>query len=161
MNKGVFLLLGTNQGNRHENLAQARQLITKNAGKILIFSSIYKTAAWGKAEQPDFYNQVIEIETNAAAGELLTKLQQIELEMGRVRIEKWGPRIIDIDILFFGEQIVSTTTLTVPHPGIPERRFTLVPLAEIAPEFQHPLLKLNVRSLLSACKDPLPVERVN
>jgi len=161
MNRGVFLLLGTNQGNRHQNLAMARQLITKNAGKILIFSAVYKTAAWGKPEQPDFYNQVMEIETDEPVEELLTKLQQIELEMGRIRIEKWGPRIIDIDILFFGQQIVNTATLTLPHPGIPERRFTLVPLAEIASGFQHPVLKLNVKALLASCKDPLPVERID
>jgi 2-amino-4-hydroxy-6-hydroxymethyldihydropteridine diphosphokinase len=161
MKNGIFLLLGTNQGDRGKNLTAAKQRIEEHAGRTVRFSSAYKTAAWGNHEQPEFYNQVIEIQTTLSPHQLLAGVLAIELEMGRKRLEKWGPRIIDIDILFFNQQVIDTATLTLPHPRIPDRRFTLVPLAEIAPGFYHPVLQKNVTTLLEECQDDLPVVRVD
>jgi 2-amino-4-hydroxy-6-hydroxymethyldihydropteridine diphosphokinase len=157
MNRGIFLLLGTNNGARINNLEQAAVAIELLPARILNKSSIYCTAAWGKTDQEDFYNQVIEIETELNPHTLLADLQNIELAMGRVRVEKWGPRIIDIDILFYGDLVVHNEVLTIPHPGIPDRKFTLVPLNEIAPDFEHPTLKKTVQKLLHECSDPLEV----
>jgi 2-amino-4-hydroxy-6-hydroxymethyldihydropteridine diphosphokinase len=153
MYKRIFLLLGTNLGDRDGNLGQARQKVIDEAGKITGFSSIYKTAAWGNVDQPDFYNQVIEIETRLDPHQLLEKLLEIEKNMGRVRGEKWGPRMIDLDILFFDQQVINAPFLIVPHPGIPNRKFTLVPLEELTPAFQHPVSGKTVRTLLEECQD--------
>lgn len=160
MNNGIFLLLGSNQGNPLENLRAAAREIDSRAGKIVRLSSYYKTAAWGIAEQPEFYNQVLEIQSNRPAKILLEELLLIEQEMGRVRVQKWGPRVIDIDMLFYGQEILDTPDLKIPHPGIPIRRFTLVPLTEIAPDWQHPLIKKSMAELLAACEDNLAVERL-
>ena len=158
MNQGIFLLLGSNEGDRARNLAVAVENIERNAGIILSRSSLYQSAAWGLEEQPDFYNQVLEIASPHSPETLLGKMQDIELAMGRVRIERWGPRLIDIDLLFYGTQIRNTPALTLPHPGIPERKFTLVPLAEIAPNLVHPVLMKTVATLLKECGDTLRVE---
>src|SRR5688500_6574197 len=141
MNYGIFLLLGSNQGAPLRNLAEAAGRIEEDAGKILERSALYKSAAWGMEEQPDFYNQVLKIGSPFSAEVLLQKLLDIEHKMGRVRVEKWGPRLIDIDILFYGDEVIDTPALRVPHPGIPQRRFTLLPLAEIAPDLRHPVLR--------------------
>jgi 2-amino-4-hydroxy-6-hydroxymethyldihydropteridine diphosphokinase len=157
MNMGIFLLLGTNKGARINNLEHAAVAIELLPARILSRSSIYRTAAWGKTDQEHFYNQVIEIETEFNPHALLAGLQNIEVHMGRVRVEKWGPRIIDIDILFYGNVVVHNEVLTIPHPGIPDRRFTLVPLNEVAPDFEHPTLKKRIKNLLTECTDPLEV----
>lgn len=155
-----FLLLGSNQGDRSKNLSQARLLLGNLTGTVTCTSGVYQTAAWGMEEQPDFYNQVLKIESTLAAEGFLKIIHRIESDMGRIRSTKWGPRIIDIDILFAGSQRIRSSELTIPHPGIPERRFTLVPLHEIAPEFIHPALNKSIRQLLAECKDPLTVTRV-
>lgn len=160
MYKRIFLLLGTNLGDRSGNLTRAKQKIIDKAGKILTFSSLYSTAAWGNVTQPDFYNQIVEIETILEPHPLLETLLEIEKDMGRVRAEKWGPRVIDIDILFFDQHVIGSPSLTVPHPGIPDRKFTLVPLDELAPEFRHPVSKKTVRTLLIECKDQSHVEKL-
>jgi 2-amino-4-hydroxy-6-hydroxymethyldihydropteridine diphosphokinase len=155
----AFLLLGSNEGTRMQFLQDARDKIDDTAGQVISISSIYETAPWGNTEQGPFLNQVIEISTNLEPLLLLGKLQDIETNMGRIRKEKWGPRRLDIDILFYGTRLLKTPLLTIPHPGIPERRFTLVPLAEIAEGFVHPVLKKNMKELLAECKDTLGVER--
>lgn len=160
MENGIFLLLGTNQGDRGKNLAAAKQLIEERAGKIVRFSSVYRTAAWGNHDQPEFYNQVIGISTTLSPQQLLEHILEIELELGRRRLEKWGPRIIDIDILFFHQLVIDTSNLTVPHPRMAERKFALVPLAEVAPSFHHPVLDKDVSTLLNECDDTLPVSLV-
>ena len=161
LNNRVFLLLGTNLGNRSENLLVARQHLQITVGRIIEASSIYETAAWGNTAQQSFLNQVVSIETMLTPAEVLSEVLSIEAQMGRVREIKWGPRIIDIDILFFEDIIISSETLTIPHPALHERRFTLVPMAEIAGEFIHPVLQKNILDLLRVCRDQLPVTKVN
>lgn len=161
MESGVFLLLGSNQGNCIENLKKARHHISNSAGKVIAFSSIYKTAAWGKLDQPDFYNQILSIETALNPHQLLTEVLSVERQIGRKRDQKWGPRIIDIDILFYGNTILNDPTLTIPHPGIPNRNFVLVPLNELASGLIHPSLNKSIEQLLRECPDTLPVEKTN
>lgn len=156
----IFILLGSNLGDRQENLDRARLEISRSVGEIITASSVYKTAAWGNTQQPDFYNQVIEIRSASDPKKLIVDTQQVEQKMGRIREEKWGPRIIDIDILFHGDSVISNENLTLPHPEIANRRFTLLPLAEIASDFVHPVLKKSVLHLLEDCKDDLPVEKI-
>lgn len=160
MNHDIFLLLGTNVGNRTLNLDAAKKAISR-ISQIVNQSSLYKTAAWGNTDQPDFYNQVIEINTALEPEALLDKILFIEADLGRIRKEKWGPRIIDIDILFYEERVVQKEHLIIPHPGIPSRKFVLKPLVEIAPLFTHPLLKKTTTTLLHECQDDLTVEKVS
>lgn len=156
----VYFLLGSNLGDRRENLIRARQEISRSIGPVITTSSIYKTAAWGKTDQPDFYNQIIVVETDFHPLQALAHVQKIEKDMGRDRIEKWGARLIDIDLLFWGDKIINNTSLTIPHPGIPFRRFTLVPLNEINKRLIHPVMQITVAELLEACRDDLSVEKL-
>lgn len=156
----AYLLIGSNLGNRTEHLALARQEISRLLGPIITQSSIYKTAAWGKTTQPDFYNQVIVVTSTLLPHQALTEIQKIEERLGRFRVEKWGARTIDIDILFWGETIVQDNDLTIPHPEISTRRFTLIPLAEVAPSRIHPILNMSISDLLAICPDTLPVEKL-
>jgi len=153
----AYLLLGSNLGEREGFLSQAIESIRKSIGKVVAQSSLYETAPWGNKNQSNFLNQVICIETKLPAEELLFKILAIEKELGRKREQKWEARIIDIDILFFNSEIIQTPDLSVPHPYLQERRFALVPLAEIAEEFVHPVFKKSIKQLLADCKDKLPV----
>jgi 2-amino-4-hydroxy-6-hydroxymethyldihydropteridine diphosphokinase len=157
MENGVYLLLGSNLGNRKGNLLQARNSI-QNFGTVLTASSLYQTQAWGNPNQPDFLNQIIQIAYKKSPNQLLKEILAVENEMGRLRTEKWGPRIIDIDILFFGSTILKETNLIIPHPEIAKRRFTLLPLVEIIPDFFHPLLRKSSKQLLEECNDQSVVE---
>lgn len=116
-------------------------------------SPFFKTKAWGKTDQPDFLNAVVKIETESAAPELLHFILNTEQEMGRMRLEKWGPRTIDIDILFFGNSVLERDNLIIPHPHLQDRKFVLVPLAALAPDFVHPVLEKTVQQLLEECPD--------
>lgn len=129
--EGVYIGLGTNLGDRHLNLGNAINLIGNQIGKVLKQSSIHETKAWGNTNQPDFLNMVIRIETELTPELLLEKCLSIEKEIGRVREEKWGPRIIDIDILYYNDLIIDNENLKIPHPFINEREFVLKPLTEI------------------------------
>ena len=160
MTSDIFLLLGTNLGDKKKNLDLAKIQITKSVGKVTKLSRIYETAAWGKTDQPSFYNQVLKVTSNLKPQELLNKLLDIEANLGRVRLEKWGERLIDIDILYFGSIIITSQRLTIPHPEIHNRRFTLEPLAEIANDFVHPALNKSSEELLLICQDPLAVSPV-
>lgn len=147
------LLLGTNLGDREEILTSAREKIETQAGKIIKTSAIYSTAPWGIEDQPDFLNQTLLIETSFNPLQLLETLQPFEHEAGRIRKEKWGPRLLDIDILYYDNEIIDLPSLKIPHLFMAQRRFTLVPLADISPDWVHPVLKKNVVQLLEECPD--------
>jgi 2-amino-4-hydroxy-6-hydroxymethyldihydropteridine diphosphokinase len=155
----AYLMLGGNQGDVVFNLNKSVLLIEQWVGHVLQRSNIYKTKAWGNTEQPDFLNQAVLIETDLSAKDLLTSLISIEVFLGRVRgDEKWAERTIDIDILFYKEDIIDTPELTIPHPHLQNRRFVLEPLNEIAPAFLHPSLKKTITTLLNECNDSLSAE---
>lgn len=142
-------------------LSKAVEEIGKYAGIIIQTSPVYETAAWGNTRQNAFLNQVVEIKSRLSPADLMQKLLQIEKSMGRMRDLKWGPRRIDIDILFYGQTIINNTGLLIPHPHIQDRRFVLQPLLDIAPGFVHPKLNLTIEELLHRCPDSLPVTRYN
>ncbi|HZW70906.1 MAG TPA: 2-amino-4-hydroxy-6-hydroxymethyldihydropteridine diphosphokinase [Hanamia sp.] len=154
MNK-LFLVTGGNIGDRKGNLEAAAALIQKQIGKIIRLSAIYETEAWGITSQPAFYNQVLEIDTLLSAREVLHLILKIEEEMGRKRTIKNAARIIDIDILFFNNEIINEHNLIIPHPEIANRRFVLLPLLELDPTKLHPVLNKSIRELLAETKDKL------
>ena len=155
MAKIVFIGLGSNLGNREENIKKAILKISElPQTSILATSSIINTKPIGKTDQSDFLNSVIKIETNFNAGKLLTQLKKIESDLGRIRGEKWGPRIIDLDILFFNEEIINTKNLQIPHPEILSRKFVLQLMKEFAPEFVHPVEKKTMEELYTECLYP-------
>jgi len=159
MNK-VHLSLGSNRGDREANLGKAVKLLSEWAGNIIRLSSLYETPPWQMTDETNFINQVILIETNLQAEGLLDTILQIELLMGRVRTSKgYEPRIIDIDILFYNEEIINSNKLSIPHPLLQERRFVLEPLNEISPDFMHPVLKKKVMQLLRECNDKSQVKK--
>ena len=159
--KGIYLLLGSNLGDSRGMLKSAVELIELKLGKVVDCSSIYKTKAWGVENQPNFLNQVVEIESSLIPEKLLKEINQIEERLGRVRYEKWHSRIIDIDILYYGKKIVDTDDLKIPHPENQHRNFVLVPMAEIAADLIHPQLGLNQRELMENCSDTLDVIPMN
>jgi 2-amino-4-hydroxy-6-hydroxymethyldihydropteridine diphosphokinase len=156
----VILLTGGNMGDRVSRLVQARKEIEKQIGPVEKASALYETAAWGNTGQPSFLNQVLRAETTLSPEEVLEGVLRIETSMGRVRTEKWGPREIDIDILFYDMEVVNRKNLTIPHPEIPHRRFVLEPLAEITPHLVHPVLGVDMETLLKQTTDSLPVRRL-
>ena len=160
MNK-AYLLIGGNQGNSLKFLIEAERKIVKFCGEIFARSAFYETAAWGITNQSSFINRVLLVHTRLTAPDLMKKILEIELEMGRKRIEKFGPRIIDIDILFFNEEVISADGLIIPHPQIQNRRFTLEPMNELAPKYVHPLLHKTIEELLTLCTDKLDVKKLS
>lgn len=149
----LFFLLGANLGDRVATLARAVVLIGQRVGRIASQSSLYETAPWGVTDQPTFLNRVLAVETTLEPEAVLILTQAIEHELGRVRHEHWGARTIDIDLLYYDQLVWQTPTLTLPHPFLHQRRFTLVPLADIAPDFSHPVLHKTTLDLLADCDD--------
>jgi 2-amino-4-hydroxy-6-hydroxymethyldihydropteridine diphosphokinase len=156
MNK-VFLLIGGNMGDRLQNLHQAIALLSATCGQVIQQSVVYETAAWGKTDQPAFLNQALLLTTALTPHELITTILSVEEKMGRLRMEKNGPRVIDIDIIFYNELVMHEPHLTIPHPQLQNRRFVLVPLYEIAPQFVHPVFHKTIAQLLEECADELAV----
>jgi 2-amino-4-hydroxy-6-hydroxymethyldihydropteridine diphosphokinase len=159
--KSIFLLLGSNLGERLMILESARKHIAERVGFVSVQSSVYETEPWGVAEQPAFLNQVLKVETEHAPEEVLRIILDIEHELGRIRYERWGARVIDIDLLYYSDFVLNTARLTLPHPRLQDRRFTLVPLAEIAPDFIHPLLQKTSEVLLKICPDEGVVSKIS
>ena len=157
----VFLLLGGNLGDRAKIIQNALLEIGEHIGRITAQSLVYETAAWGVTDQPAFFNQVVQVETPLLPEALLDVIHRIEASAGRVRHDKWQARILDIDILFYGDEIIGLPGLTVPHPELHNRRFTLVPLVQIAPRFVHPVSKKTAEQLLAQCPDQLEVRAVS
>ena len=153
MTNDLYILLGANIGDRLHTFNQARPLLSERVGPILRQSAIYETAPWGVTDQPSYLNQVLQVSTNLAPEAVLTQTQAIEQQLGRVRLEKWGARLIDIDLLYYGSVTQQTNFLTLPHPLLHQRRFTLIPLAELAPDFVHPVLHETNQQLLDKLID--------
>jgi 2-amino-4-hydroxy-6-hydroxymethyldihydropteridine diphosphokinase len=157
----VLLCIGGNLGDRLENLEETRDFIEFNMGDIVTVSGIYESPAWGMEAAPDFLNQVIEIATSLNYLQLLAEIKEIEEFYGRKRTPgKYTSREMDVDILFFNDEIVETEKLTIPHPRLHERRFVLTPLAEILPDKIHSVLNKSIAELLKSCEDTSPVKRV-
>lgn len=154
----VYLLLGSNKGNREQYLDKAVQLILTYCGNLRAKSGVYETEAWGLKGQQDFLNTAICITTILLPLPLLHEIKKIEAEVGRTPAVKWGPREIDIDILFFDCEIINLPELHIPHPYLSERKFSLVPLCEIAPDLVHPVSQKNIKQMLAECTDTSKVK---
>lgn len=157
----AYLLLGGNLGDREGNLKRAIALLEEKTGKVISVSSLYETAAWGKTDQPAFLNQAIALETGLSALQVLDHALNIEQELGRVRKDKWGERLIDIDLILFGDEIINIPNkLQVPHPQMQYRKFVMEPLAEIAPDVLHPVLGETILAISRNIEDPLKVKKL-
>jgi 2-amino-4-hydroxy-6-hydroxymethyldihydropteridine diphosphokinase len=157
----VYLLLGGNMGDKRQVFDQTIGLLNDRVGDITRQSAIYETEPWGFESELLFWNQVLELSVNIPAEEVLERTQQIENQLGRLRLlEQYSSRVIDIDILFYDDKIIELPHLVIPHPRIQERKFALIPLNEIAPELIHPVLHKSIHQLLIECQDQLKVERL-
>jgi len=155
----AYLSIGSNLEHREENLNRAITLIEENCGIITKKSSLYETAPWGNLEQPNFLNQALVLRTDMSAKKLMKQLLHIERLMGRIRIAKMGPRLIDLDIALMDEEIIQSEQLVLPHPHLQDRKFVLLPLVEIAPKAFHPIFNKTVEQLLKECEDVLDVKK--
>ncbi|RMG03710.1 MAG: 2-amino-4-hydroxy-6-hydroxymethyldihydropteridine diphosphokinase [Nitrospirae bacterium] len=145
-----YIGLGSNVGGRERNCEKAVSILKERGVSILKMSSLYETPPWGVEDQPDFINMVVEAEAELRPLELLNLLKEIESDMGRVKTYRWGPRLIDLDILFYDTLVVDTPELKIPHPYIEKREFVLRPLSEIAPGLRHPVTGKTVREMLES-----------
>jgi 2-amino-4-hydroxy-6-hydroxymethyldihydropteridine diphosphokinase len=156
----VYLGIGANLGDRGKNVNEALELIKEHIGPVKMVSSLYETEPWGFKSENDFLNMVAEVETKLKPSGLLGRILMIEAQMGRLRGEKkYSSRLIDIDILLYGEKILEAKSLVIPHPKLHERRFVLVPLSEIVPDLVHPKLGKTIKVLLKGCPDKSRVKK--
>lgn len=151
--------MGSNLGNSEQHILNAIQGISCSSGKVVYQSDLYQTESWGPVKQNDFINQMLVIKTIFPPVLLMKKLLNLELKLGRKRKEKYGPRIIDIDILFNENNIVNHPDLTLPHPEISKRKFVLLPLLSFNSELKHPVLKKTIKQLMDECEDKLAVKK--
>ncbi|HEY1025967.1 MAG TPA: 2-amino-4-hydroxy-6-hydroxymethyldihydropteridine diphosphokinase [Sphingobacteriaceae bacterium] len=149
----VYLMLGSNLGDRKAFLLEACKQIAERIGMIVSSSSLYETASWGRSDQPDYINQAVHLRTSLTALEVLNRALAIEAGLGRERLEKWDARVIDIDVLFYGTSIIEQPGLIIPHPHLHKRAFVLFPLREIAPSLIHPVLKTTITELCNNLAD--------
>lgn len=156
----VILSLGGNLGDVQQVFVKAIISLQKKIGNLMLSSSLYKTKAWGVENQPDFLNQVIVLVSDLTPMEVLEVCLTVEEDLGRVRKERWHERIIDIDVLFYNDELIKTENLLIPHPYIQDRNFILYPLVEVIPDFLHPVLKKTLRELKKCCKDELLVVKI-
>ena len=169
----IYLLLGSNRGDREYNLLQACAKIRQKVGDIIRISSLYETEPWGFNDDISFYNQALMVSTLLSPDDLMVELQKIESELGRIResagsccdsctcsTATYSSRSMDIDILFYGQKIVFTEKLMIPHPRMHDRRFTLIPMEEIAPGMMHPVYKKSITDLLHSCNDTCKVNKI-
>lgn len=156
----IILIIGGNIGDRLSLITQAKQLLDEKIGKVSLISSLYETEAWGGISKGNYLNQILILESELSAELVLDKALQIEKVLGRQRDVKWGNRTMDIDILYYGGEILDTPNLKIPHPYLHLRRFVLEPLAEIAPDFVHPVLNLTSSELLQNCEDDSIVKKI-
>lgn len=162
MEHSVFIGLGSNQGEKIKNCEQAiEEILNLEGGFLLSRSSWYYSEPWGREDQDWFINGVIQIMTELCPDELLTKFKEIEKRLGRKNREKWGPRVIDIDILFYDDLSLESLKMEIPHPRISERNFVLIPFVEIAPQFAHPVLKKTIKELLDTSPDRKKVVKMS
>jgi 2-amino-4-hydroxy-6-hydroxymethyldihydropteridine diphosphokinase len=147
----AYIALGANLGDRTAQILDAADRLRKSAGvsSVTLSPLLEYTAMGGPANSPDFLNAAAEVRTTLSARELLDRLLEIERELGRVRLEKWGPRIIDLDLLLYGEQLIASPDMRIPHPLMHDRRFVLEPLVKLAPDARHPLMNATVAELLA------------
>jgi 2-amino-4-hydroxy-6-hydroxymethyldihydropteridine diphosphokinase len=158
----VFLGIGGNTGNKQDNFDKVYTFIKNELGEVLRSSSVYETSPWGFQSEDNFWNQVLVVETEYSPEELLQKVAKIENWLGRERgTTGYTSRKMDIDILYFDELVIETENLTIPHPQIANRLFVLVPLAEIAPEFVHPLLKITTLEMVENCPDKSEINKID
>lgn len=156
--KTAFIGAGSNLGKRVQQLEQALHWIDAEIGEVVRESSIYQTSPWGGIDQPDYLNQVWEIRTDKNPFQLMEALLELEKRTNRERIQKWGARTLDLDLLFYEDYRIQTEALTLPHPRLQFRNFVLVPMAEIAPDWRHPVLAKDIRTLLKESSDRELVE---
>ena len=149
----VFLQLGSNLGDRELLLKDAITAIKNRVGDIVEFSKVYESIPWRVEGQENYLNQILKVKTTLPADKVLLIVLDIEKQLGRIRIEKWGERLIDIDIIFYNDSIIETPELCVPHKHLHERMFVLTPLHNIAPEMVHPKYNKTIEELLNMCKD--------
>lgn len=156
----IFLSLGSNLGNRMDNIESARRILLQSVGQLVVSSPVYESEPWGFKSDHWFLNQVVKMKTMLQPFPLMEKMLEIEEQIGRERKEEgYTDRLIDLDILFYDDFVINGKVLTLPHPGVADRMFILKPLREIAPDMEHPLLKSSVKKLLKKCKDKGKVKK--
>lgn len=156
----IYLALGTNVGNKEENLKEAIKRLSEGGIEVVGESPIYKTPPYGPVEQDWFLNQVVEVQTELDADELFEAMQIIEKEMGREKEVRWGPRLIDLDIIFYNDLVLHEKNLTIPHADMQNRKFVLQPMCDLNPKFLHPVFEKRMEELLENCNDEGVIEKI-